>query len=232
MQVVPGMSYLSRDDIPSVIPRVELISKMNMLNIVYSNLYKNITQEEINNFYKNSSYYVFRRKMHNVNQFDVKNINKESLIQPAFPKFLLPPNEILVEIAKLPKISSNKLFPLDNWNKIIGEFVCDISDLRELISDQRKKRNITNQDLLIKYLNKKGNENKDKDNYIYSIYAIDKESNNKYICIHMQDFTQKNINGGYTSKSSTYSSFLRPYTVKFEDGKIISEYKNIADKFT
>ena len=57
------------------------------------------------------------------------------------------------------------------------------------------------------------------------MYAIDKDGDNKYICIHMQDFTQKDVNSGYTTKSSEYSSFLRPYNVKFEDGKIISEFR-------
>ena len=93
-----------------------------MINLVFSNLYGNISQEHINEIYKNNSYYVFKRKMHTANQFDVKNINKESLIQPAFPTFLLPPNEILVEMEKLPNLSSSDGFRHDNWSKIIGEF--------------------------------------------------------------------------------------------------------------
>ena len=78
-------------------------------------------------------------------------------------------------------------------------------------------------DIVIDYL--KSSNDKKKDEYIYSIYSIDKNNNNDtFTCIHFEDITQKNLNT-YSIKSSRYSNSISPYEVKFIDDKIISEYK-------
>lgn len=192
-----------------------------MLQIIWTNLYPNIEHDTIKKFYK-EGYYVFRRKMHDSNKYyaylkaNKQVASTDTLTYPAFPKYLLPPDSTITELEKSPKLTLTDGFRKDNWNDIMGDFVCNIDDL-----EIKCKGYLTREEKLIKYLN--SIYPKDKDLYIYSIYIIEPMDNNTFYCCHISDITKKH-DGSYSKKSSKYSISLHPYTVKIQDGLINSDF--------
>jgi hypothetical protein len=192
-----------------------------MLQTVWSNLYPDVNHNTIKNLYKDG-YYVFRRKMHDSNKYYAylkanKQVSStETLTYPAFPQYLLPPNSVITELEKSPMLTLTDEFRKDNWNEIIGNPFCNIDDI-----DIKCKGYLTREEKLIKYL--RSIETGDKDLYIYSLYIIEPVNDNTFFCCHLSDITKKH-DGSYSKKSSKYSISLNPYTVKFQDGCINSEF--------
>jgi len=159
-------------------------------NQIFQGLYKNIPIDQINQMYKTSGYYVFRRKKHDGHKYRAYlNANKgsaenESLTMPAFPTYLLPPESILETMSKSPKLSFRDGFRESNWNDMIGKFFCKYSELS--IPNQN---NLTRNKILIKHLNSLKIKN---DDYIYSIYYIENRGEGVFYCCHFEDITQKN----------------------------------------
>jgi hypothetical protein len=203
-----------------------------MFEIVWSNIYSHITPDKIKELYCDGENFVFRRKKHSSHlYFAYKKSNggstsQESLTYPAFPTFLLPPDDILIELEKSPKLSIKNGFRIMNWTDLLGEFYCNLDKLTIDIPDnasksvKRKLATLTVPEKLIKHLS--ATETKD-DEYIYSIYYIQKKSDNSYSCYHLSDITQK-YTGEYSEKLKKYTVNINPYTFTFENGLVTSKY--------
>src|SRR5690606_31904959 len=145
----------------------------------------------------------------------------------AFPKYLLPPKTILYELNKSPKLSFNEGFRLLNWNDAIGYYFCDIENI-----EVKTKKYLSETDKLLKFLNTCAyndnitNKNNKYDEYIYSLYKIEKIGGLKFRCSHIVDITQKN-DKTYTLKSDDYTQCLQPYIVQFipDNNSVYSEYE-------
>ena len=180
----------------------------------------------IEKLYPKNGYYVFRRKKHNQGQYysylkanNNNNASITSLTCPAFPTFLLPPDNIIEQLEKSPKLSLDEGFRNLNWNEIIGEFYCCIDDIE---FNSKKIRYSTYIDKLLYHLN--SNNSKINDEYIYSIYLIEKLDNLKYYCGFLEDITQKN-DKTYSKKMNTYTQLIEPYTVDYNmNNTIMSNY--------
>ena len=183
----------------------------NIFSLLYPNFQEILTNIE-NIYTKDSGYYVFKRKKHDSTHYyaylkaNKGSANNESLTYPAFPKYLLPPKPIFDELNKSPKLSFDEGFRLSNWNDVIGDFYCDIEDI-----EVKSKKYSTNVEKITKYLNE---QKKNNDEYIYSVYVIDKINKYKYYCCHLNEITQK-MDGVYSVKSDKYTQNLQPYTVEF-----------------
>ena len=199
---------------------------------LYSLLYGECI-EKILNTYTNTGDYVFIRKKHDINQYySYLKANNSlatciALTTPAFPKYLLPPTNIISELEKSPKLLlQTEGFREENWKEIIGEFYCKIEDIEKEINP-KKKNKLDSKGKLINYLINKNNNKQDE--YIYSIYTIiiNKEKSNeiKYHCLHLYDITQKSI-GNYSLKKDSYTQQIQSYYVSLnlENSEIISSY--------
>ena len=106
---------------------------------IHTNLYGEITSEEIINFYSQYNecdYYVFKRKMHNGNNYHAylkangQSASEDTLSQPAFPTYLLPPESVIQEIEKSPKLRLElEGFRKNNWEDIIGSYVGNVDEI-------------------------------------------------------------------------------------------------------
>lgn len=197
---------------------------------IWTNLYPNTNFTEVNKLYCKDGHYVFKRKKHNTNQFySFQTANKQSasetsITRPAFPKYLLPPTDILESLSKSPKLIQDQCsgFRFDNWHGVIGEYVCRIEDLN-IVSKKNKTPNYVG--IFEKYLN--DNFKNTDDEYIYSIYQII-ISNERFKCYHLTDITQK-MSSGFSKKSDKYISSVDNYYVDIKDNKISSDYlKNLS----
>jgi hypothetical protein len=144
-----------------------------MLQTIWANLYPNVDHDTIKKFYKDG-YYVFRRKMHDSNKYyaylkaNKQVASTETLTYPtypAFPQYLLPPDSVITELEKSPMLSLTDGFRKDNWNDIIGDFVCNIDDI-----EIKCKGYLTREEKIIKYL--RSIDTEDKDLYIYLRYIL------------------------------------------------------------
>lgn len=185
-----------------------------MLQEIWKNLYEQVSIEDINKLYTKTGCYVFKRPMHEPSQYySYLRANKQlstavTVSSPAFPTWLLPPNLIIEQLEKSPKLTLKENFRKDNWQSIIGEFECFLDDLNV------NKKQLSDEHKLINYLTQtKGIINKD--NNIYSIWYIEKISNTKFYCCHLKDITQK-LNGNYSKKSDQYSQYIQCYTASIE----------------
>ena len=207
----------------------------NLLNFIHTNLYGEITSQEIINFYSQNNdcdYYVFKRKMHNGNNYHAylkangQSASEDTLSQPAFPTYLLPPESVIQEIEKSPKLRLElEGFRKNNWEDIIGSYVGNVDE----ICSKTKKNKASAQTKVINMLNglrQGASLTKKTDEYIYSLYLIQKKSETDFYCCHMADITQK-PNGAYSQKSPLYFKNLPPYTVKIENNTIQSEFGSI-----
>ena len=192
-----------------------------MLQTIWLNNYTDFNIDALKNIYGDTGYYVFRRKMHNSAKYHAylkANTHKasiETLTMPAFPTYLLPPTSIIEEIEKSPKLNNIDKNNFINWNDAIGEFYCN---MKNIVFDNKKY--LTNKEKLLKHLN---TNKKNTDEYIYSMYIIDKLDNTTFFCSHIIDITMKK-DRTYSEKSSMYSQNIAPYTVKIENGLINSEF--------
>lgn len=134
--------------------------------------------------------------------------------------YLLPPNSIIEEIEKSPKLQLSEGFRVNNWKDVMGEFYCNMKDIDIQISSDEAK--------LKKHLNSL-NTNKVKDNYIYSLFRIDKINDTTFYCCHYYDITMKH-DGVYSRKSSQCSTCIQPYTVKIQNRNIISQFGSQVEK--
>jgi len=193
-----------------------------MMQTIWSNLYAGANDDTIKNLYNKNGCYVFKRKMHDSGKYyaylkaNGQSASKETLTYPAFPKYLLPPNAIIEEIEKSPKLTLKEGFRKENWEEIVGNFVCNLDDI-----EVKSKKCLTSEEKLLKYL--ANNNSKDPDLYIYSIFVINLINETTIYCAHLLDITKKH-NGSYSKKSSQYSSQLLPYITKFKNGLINSEF--------
>jgi len=201
-----------------------------MLQQLYSKIYSDLTTNTIDNLYKSDGYYVFRRKMHNSNQYyaylkaNNQSASTETLTLPALVKYALPPNSVLDSMEKSPRLTLGEGFRVDNWTDAIGEFygVIGEGDLKPVSKKYKTKENT-----LIDILNKHAIPNTS-DKYIYSIYIIEKLSKEpskscSLYCAHLTDITQKS-SGLYSLKSTAYSTIIEPYTFTLESNKVTSEF--------
>lgn len=108
-------------------------------------LYKDdFSLENLENIYKNNGDYVFRRKKHNINQYysylnaNGKSASSMTLISPSFPKYLLPPDDIINELEKSPRLSLIEGFRKNNWEEMIGEYYCKMEDIETEINPKKK----------------------------------------------------------------------------------------------
>jgi hypothetical protein len=190
-----------------------------MINTVtiYGLLYPNFDEmlQQMSDMYQKNGMYVFKRKKHTSNQYNSylnansKNASKLTLTCPAIPTYLLPPDDIINELEKSPKLSLKDGVRLHNWNEALGEFYCEMSQI------SRNKKGVKS--ALFRHLEDK---NKNKlDNYIYSCYhiSINKDDLNEtvFTVSHMFDVTQKNANS-YGLKSGDYTSTISTYKVVFD----------------
>lgn len=195
--------------------------------ILFSSLYEEIKKEkdlvnQLNKLYPNDGYYVFRRKKHDQIHYDAylkannKNASVASLTLPAFPTYLLAPDNILNTLEKSPKLTLIDGFRKSNWNDVMGDFFCTLDD----IEITTKKYTVDKK--LLHYLNK--NFSSTIDEYIYSIYFIKKIDIFKYQCCFIADITQKN-DKTFSLKNQEYTQLLQPYTVIFsKDLTILSSF--------
>lgn len=166
-----------------------------MLQTIWDNLYPNVDHDKIKKFYKDG-YYVFKRKMHDSNKYyaylkaNKQVASTETLTYPAFPQYLLPPDSVISELEKSPKLTLIDGFRKDNWKDIIGDFVCNIDEI-----EIKCKGYLTREEKLIKYLRTVDIGNKDL--YIYSMYIIEPLCNNTFYCFHVSDITKKH-DGSYS----------------------------------
>lgn len=189
-----------------------------LLSLLYPNQQENINN--IQKLYLDSGDFVFRRKKHNNNQYasylkaNGGVASRNTLTTPAFPTYLLPPDNIINELEKSPRLTIKiEGFRKSNWSEIIGEFYCKIDDIEEEINPKKKNR-LGTKEKLINYL---AHKNYDKsDEYIYSIYTIvvnkDNPNEIKFICSHLYDITQKSKNN-YSVKSDSYTQNIQSYYV-------------------
>lgn len=194
-------------------------------NYLYPNFEENLSN--INKIYKNTGEYIFRRKKHNTNQFysylkaNGGVSSKLTLTCPAIPIYLLPPDNIINELEKSPKLSLKDGFRTKNWNEILGEFYCEINDIKI----NTKNKNNTRSKLL-RHLEEKNNNT---DEYIYSCYniTINKDNSNEIIftCRHKFDITKKSGNT-YSTKTKEFTSELPIYKVSLDliHSKFLSYY--------
>lgn len=180
----------------------------------------------IEKLYPKNTYYVFRRKKHDVhkynsylktNNINTSEISMESLTYPAFPTYLLPPDSIIKQLQKSPKLSLDDGFRKSNWNDAIGEFYCCVDDI-EFKNKKNMTKTMTYSEKLICHLNSNNN-SKTIDNYIYSIYFIEKLDNLKYYCCFLEDITQKN-DKTYSKKNDAYTQSIQYYTVELNKNNI------------
>lgn len=206
----------------------------NIYNLLYPN-YQKILLELETIYSKDLGYYVFKRKKLDSQHYNAylkanKGISTiQSLTFPAFPKYLLPPKTILYELNKSPKLSLNEGFRPLNWNDVIGDYFCDIENI-----EVKSKKYLSETNKLLKFLNTCAYNdnliNKDKnykyDEYVYSLYKIEKIDKLKFHCSHIVDITQKN-DKTYSLKSDNYTQYLQPYTIQFipDNNSIYSEYE-------
>lgn len=56
--------------------------------------------------------------------------------------YLLPPNSIIEEIEKSPKLQLSEGFRVNNWKDVMGEFYCNMKDIDiQISSDEAKLKN-------------------------------------------------------------------------------------------
>ncbi len=200
-----------------------MINTQELFSLLYNA--NDCTKEQIENMYPKNGYYVFRRKKHDTNHYNAylkannNNASTLSLTCPAFPKYLLPPDNIIGELEKSPKLNLEEGFRKSNWNDLVGDFYCIIDDID--IDTTGNKKYLTYVDKFLLFMNNKNNNKSDE--YIYSIYIIEKIDNLKYFCCFMTDITQK-TDKKYSLKKDIYIQPIQPYTVTFsaEDKKILS----------
>lgn len=207
-----------------------------MLSTVFSNIYPSVTLDNINALYSGGEHFVFRRKKHSSHLYVAYSkahdgaTSQESLTYPAFPTFFLPPEDVLVELEKSPKLSLKDGFREKNWLDMLGEFYCNLDALVIPVPEgasktlKRKLNALTRTEKLLVHLNQLGAKD---DEYVYSIYYIQKKTDNSYHCYHLTDITQK-YTGEYSEKSKKYIVYVEPYVVTFADGAITSVNKRVA----
>ena len=175
---------------------------------IWNSMYPLANKKLVSEYYEKSGYYMFKRKMHSGNQYQSfkaanhGNASSVTLTHPAFPKYLLPPDSIIDELSKSPRLESSSHIRADNWAEQLGDFVHKIYESNIRLGHVEQ--------LFKKYLIENG-----LPRHIYSVFQIDKlydklTGNVCYRSIHVFDITQK-MDSSWSRKSDKYSFPIYPY---------------------